>query len=135
MPHNTILNRIRAEYLEVPGLRLTVEQARRLCGVQGALCQCALDTLVDTEFLRVKSDGAYARSADSSRGRREGREIPNVYLSNAELKALQDVFEAAKRVDWAAYDRAKARIQHAARSRLHPAKANLRTDKRPAQAS
>jgi hypothetical protein len=102
MPHNTILNRIRAEYLEMPGLRLTVEQARRLCGVQGALCQCALDTLVDTEFLRVKSDGAYARSADSSRGRREGREIPNVYLSNAELKALQDPFEAAERVDWAA---------------------------------
>ena len=39
MPHQAMLTRIRAEYLEMPGLRLTLEQARRLCGVERGLCQ------------------------------------------------------------------------------------------------
>ena len=30
MPHSTVLKRMRAEYLEMPGLRLTLEQAPRL---------------------------------------------------------------------------------------------------------
>ena len=34
MPHNVLLTRIRAEYLEMPGLRLTSEQAQRLCGAE-----------------------------------------------------------------------------------------------------
>jgi hypothetical protein len=66
MPHNAMLTRIRAEYLEMPGLRLTLEQARRLCGVERALCQMVLDALVDAKFLCVKSDGAYARVADGA---------------------------------------------------------------------
>jgi hypothetical protein len=32
-----MLKRVRAEYLEMPGLRLTLEQAQRLCGVGRAL--------------------------------------------------------------------------------------------------
>ena len=43
MPHHAVLQRIRAEYLEMPGLRLTQEQAGRLCGVERALCQVVLD--------------------------------------------------------------------------------------------
>jgi len=66
MPHNAMLTRIRAEYLEMPGLRLTVEQARRLCGVDRALCQMVLDALVNEKFLCVKSDGAYARVTDGA---------------------------------------------------------------------
>ena len=66
MPHNAMLKRIRAEYLEMPGLRLTVEQARRLCGVELALCQMVLDALVNEKFLCVKSDGAYARVTDGA---------------------------------------------------------------------
>jgi hypothetical protein len=64
MPHNALVERIRAEYLEMPGLCLKLEQAQRLWGVERALCQQALDTLVDTNFLCVKADGAYARVAD-----------------------------------------------------------------------
>jgi hypothetical protein len=45
MPHDTLLKRIRAEYLEMPGLALTLEQARRLCGVERTLCQQVLDLL------------------------------------------------------------------------------------------
>jgi hypothetical protein len=64
MPHSVVSPRIRAEYLEMPGLRLTVAQAQRLCGVERALCQRVLDMLVDANFLCLKSDGAYARVTD-----------------------------------------------------------------------
>ena len=56
-----VLERLRAEYLEMPGLRLTLEQAQRLCGVERMLCKMVLDALVDAKFLRVTSDGHYAR--------------------------------------------------------------------------
>ena len=56
-----VLNRFRAEFLEMPGLRLKPAQAQRLCGVEETMCQMALDTLVDEQFLCVKSDGHYAR--------------------------------------------------------------------------
>jgi len=48
----------------MPGLRLTFEQAQRLCGVEGTLCQMALDALVDTHFLCLKPNGVYARVTD-----------------------------------------------------------------------
>jgi len=61
---NNTLGRLRAEYLEMPGLRLTLEQAQRLCGVERTLCKKLLDALVDAKFLCVKSDGAYARASE-----------------------------------------------------------------------
>lgn len=62
MPDTTqILTRIRAEYVEMPGLRLTLEQAARLFGVEWALCRLALDGLVEATFLCVTSNGSYAR--------------------------------------------------------------------------
>jgi hypothetical protein len=64
MPHNPLLKRIRAEYLEMPGLRLTLEQARRLCGVERGLCKMVLDALVAEQFLCLKADGAYARLSE-----------------------------------------------------------------------
>ena len=80
MPHNTMLKRIRAEYLEMPGLRLTLAQAQRLCGVEGALCKMVLDALVDAKFLCVKSDGAYARVTD-------GADHPHSQPAKADLRA------------------------------------------------
>jgi hypothetical protein len=64
MPHDMLLTRIRAEYLEMPGLRLTLQQAQRLWGVERALCKMVLDALVDEKFLHVKADGAFARLTD-----------------------------------------------------------------------
>jgi hypothetical protein len=64
MTSNTLLARIRAEYTEMPGLRLTLEQAQRLCGLEPAVCKALLDALVDAKFLCVKADGAYARASD-----------------------------------------------------------------------
>ena len=56
-----ILQRIRAEYLEMPGLALRPEQVQRLCGVDRALCESVLETLVESGFLSRRSDGAYGR--------------------------------------------------------------------------
>ena len=61
MPYDTMLKPIRGDYLEKPGLRLTMAQAQRLCGVERTLCQRMLGTLVETGFLSVNKDGTYAR--------------------------------------------------------------------------
>lgn len=66
MLHDPLLQRIRAEYLEMPGLRLTLDQAKRLCGVERALCQQVLATLIDMKFLCVKPNGLYARVTDGA---------------------------------------------------------------------
>ena len=66
-----ILQRIKSEYIEMPGLALRPEQVQRLCGVDGASCQTVLEALVETGFLSKRSDGAYARhrNPDISRAR------------------------------------------------------------------
>jgi hypothetical protein len=56
-----ITARVRAEYLEMPGLRLNAEQVQRLCGIERTMCLTVLETLVDAKFLCVKADGQYAR--------------------------------------------------------------------------
>jgi hypothetical protein len=66
MAHHALLTRLRAEYLEMPGLRLTLDQAQRLCGVERAVCQMALDALVDERFLYVKPGGRYARLTEGA---------------------------------------------------------------------
>ena len=53
----------------MPGMRLTLEQVQRLCGVERVLCQMVLDALVDEKFLCVKPDGQYARLTDGERSR------------------------------------------------------------------
>jgi hypothetical protein len=53
--------RVLAEYLEMPGLRLRAEQVQRLCGIEPTMCHTVLDTLVDAKFLYMKADGQYAR--------------------------------------------------------------------------
>mgnify|MGYP001615887736 CR=1 FL=1 len=61
------MERIRAEYLEMPGMSLTLEQVQRLCGIERSTCRMVLDSLVAMRFLYVKADGAYARlTAESS---------------------------------------------------------------------
>lgn len=61
-----MLERLRAEYLEMPGLRLKPEQVQRLCGIERTVCQMVLDSLVGAKFLCVKPDGSYARLTDGA---------------------------------------------------------------------
>jgi hypothetical protein len=87
MPHNTMLKRVRAEYLEMPGLRLTLEQAQRLCGLERALCKMVLDALVDERFLCVKSGEVYARVSDV--------EMSRPRAAKADLRVEQSVAKAS----------------------------------------
>jgi len=63
---DTVIERLRAEFMEMPGLRLTSKQVQRLCGVEPRVCDVVLSALVDEEFLCAKSDGTYARLSDGN---------------------------------------------------------------------
>ncbi len=54
--------RIRGEYKEMPGLRLSPRQASRLWSVNCEVCAEVLDALVGSGFLRRDRNGMYARS-------------------------------------------------------------------------
>jgi hypothetical protein len=64
---NDVRERVRAEYLEMPGLHLTIEQVQRLCGIERRMCAAVLEGLVDEHFLCVKPNGAYARAWEGYR--------------------------------------------------------------------
>ena len=59
-----LLTRLRAEFLEMPGMYLKAEQVQRLCGVERDVCQMVLDALVEARVLRVCANGHYARATD-----------------------------------------------------------------------
>ena len=55
------VRRARAEYLEMPGLQLTVAQAARLWHLDLASSEGVLSTLVEHRFLIKTRSAAYAR--------------------------------------------------------------------------
>jgi hypothetical protein len=56
-----VLRRVQGEFLEMPGLRLTEAQARRLWNLDAASCGALLGALVDSRFLFRTRDGAFMR--------------------------------------------------------------------------
>jgi hypothetical protein len=56
-----LVTRIRAEYLELPGLRLTLSQASRLFGIERGACEHVLTELVSHRFLKTMGDGSFIR--------------------------------------------------------------------------
>jgi hypothetical protein len=56
-----VLRRVQGEFIEMPGLRLTQPQARRLWGMDQASCDALLDALVEAKFLFRTRDGAFMR--------------------------------------------------------------------------
>jgi hypothetical protein len=56
-----LLERVRAEFVEQPGLRLTEAQAARLWHLDQHTCSRVLDALTDGAFLRRNADGRYIR--------------------------------------------------------------------------
>jgi Fic family protein len=66
MAEDTV-RRVRAEFLEMPGLKLTVPQAQRLWGVDRSTCEAVINTLTATHFLVRTRDGAVVlRSATTT---------------------------------------------------------------------
>lgn len=54
--------RIRGEFNEMPGLCLTLQQARRLWALDDATCARVLERLTSEGFLRRNATGIYLRS-------------------------------------------------------------------------
>ena len=56
---------IQAEFLEMPGLQLTMAQVRRLWGLEDQACRRILVELVATHFLRRTARDQYVLDAPS----------------------------------------------------------------------
>src|SRR4051812_3941604 len=56
-----VLRRIRAEFLEMPGLSLTIEQAQRLWSLKPRTCEVLLTSLINSRFLRRTDRGLFVR--------------------------------------------------------------------------
>jgi len=50
----------------MPGMKLTIEQIQRLCGIEPRMCTVVLDALVRARFWCLKTDGTYVRMTDDS---------------------------------------------------------------------
>jgi hypothetical protein len=55
------LDRIRGEFLEMPGLRLTDRQAQKLLGLDAELCATLIAELMEARFLFRTRDGSFMR--------------------------------------------------------------------------
>ena len=61
-----LLQRMYSEFLEMPGLRLTCQQAQRLWGLDERTCAELLEFLVDVKFLHQPGHGMYTRLTDGN---------------------------------------------------------------------
>jgi hypothetical protein len=59
----SLVQRVRGEYMEMPGLCLTLAQAQRLWGLEPHLCDALLQALVDDRFLGRTDDGMFVLRA------------------------------------------------------------------------
>ena len=59
---DALVQRVRAEFLEMPGLRLTPAEATRFWGLGPAECGHVIDALIGSAFLRWTSAGTLARA-------------------------------------------------------------------------
>jgi hypothetical protein len=57
-----LVQRIREEFEEVPGLRITIDQGVRFWALEVEMCQFVLTHLHETGFLVKTGDGRYRRA-------------------------------------------------------------------------
>ena len=57
------LARARADFLEMPGLRLTAAQARRLWTMDATVCDAVLATLVEARFITSADHRYFVRAS------------------------------------------------------------------------
>jgi hypothetical protein len=61
-PLAALLQQVREQYREMPGLKLTKPQATQLFGVAPSVCAAMLRALVMENFLSRTEDGLFVRS-------------------------------------------------------------------------
>ena len=64
-PPAALLRRVRAQYRDMPALKLTKPQATRLFGVAPSMCDTMLTALVTENFLSRTEKGMFVRSTMS----------------------------------------------------------------------
>jgi len=64
--HEEAISRIAVEYIEMPDLKLTATQARRLWNIPADVCDRALASLVERGFLMQTRAGAFLRRASGA---------------------------------------------------------------------
>ncbi len=52
MEHQRLVHRVKSEFIEMPGLQLTLPQAARLWGLDHESSRKVIDSLVEVAFLR-----------------------------------------------------------------------------------
>ena len=62
MEFEALVRRVRGEFLEMPGLSLTMAQAERLWGLEQEVCRRVIGALIGSEFLRRTATGTIARA-------------------------------------------------------------------------
>ena len=84
-PSDLLVARVRGEYREMPGLRLTFAQACRLWQLDTATCEVVIETLLKEKFLARTKDGAFVgltldeRPAPVEATRRPEAGLPSPY--------------------------------------------------------
>ena len=79
LSYRLAFERIRAEYVEMPGMALTPVQVQRLSGVDGHVCKIVLDDLTRACFLHLRPDGSYARGTEDASRLRMARASASVH--------------------------------------------------------
>ena len=72
-----VVTRIRMAYMEMPEMRLTRVQLRRLLDLSSDDCDHALGTLTQSGFLVESWDGAFVRGINPSLRARAGQNLAN----------------------------------------------------------
>jgi hypothetical protein len=62
LPRPELIRRVRSEFTEMPGLRLTTAQAQRLWQLDADQCEALLDALIEERTLKRTPDGAFVRA-------------------------------------------------------------------------
>jgi len=89
-----LLHRIWGEFSEMPGLRLTRPQARRLWGLDEETCAQILDVLVRLKFLCLTSPETYGRLTEGPVA------FPGLRIAQAKVEryAALKIGEVAQRI-------------------------------------
>jgi hypothetical protein len=62
---DALLRRVRGEYREMPGMRLTIEQAMRLWSIDRQACATAFNSLVASHYLEIDDSGRFGRAGET----------------------------------------------------------------------
>lgn len=75
---NALLTRARSEYLEMPGLSMTLDQASRLWATTPEVADALLAALTGSRFLLRRRDGTFVRAWEGVHGDTQPRTPPRI---------------------------------------------------------